>query len=203
MATRKAQAAESRETILNSTVAVIQERGFPATRIADVAAHAGVSTGLVLYHFESRDKLLAAALTHTEMGFIALAREAADRGGDPRERLKLLIDIAFEESDDYDLATSWVLWLDMWQQALHNKRIRTARQELDRLWRGVISDTVREGQKLGIFADADPDRFAHMLTSLQDGLAISIVLGDRELSNAEARAICLQLCNHELGAGLY
>lgn len=199
MATRKEQAAETRDAILGATILVMQERGFPATRIADVASLAGVSTGLVLYHFGSRDKLLAAAFLFSEAQFLNLAKETAASDRSPREKLRLFVGLAFEEADEFDLTNSWLLWLDMWQQALRNDSIRTARKQLDECWRGVIADAVREGQAAGVFGPSDPEVFARMLSALQDGLAVAIVLGDEGLSNAQARRMCLQLCDHELG----
>lgn len=52
----------ARDRILRAARAVLAERGL-ATRVEDVAAVAGVGRRTVFRHFESRDALLAAALT--------------------------------------------------------------------------------------------------------------------------------------------
>jgi AcrR family transcriptional regulator len=52
---------ERLEQILEAACQAILERGFPATRIADIAAAAGVSTGTVHYYFATRDEVLIAA----------------------------------------------------------------------------------------------------------------------------------------------
>lgn len=53
-----------REALLRSTIAVVADQGLRALTYRAVAAHAGVSHGLVRHHFGSRDQLIAAALEY-------------------------------------------------------------------------------------------------------------------------------------------
>ena len=55
---------ERRAEILEATCAVVIERGFAGTRISDVANRLGVSTGLIHYHFDSKEQLLAEAFRY-------------------------------------------------------------------------------------------------------------------------------------------
>jgi AcrR family transcriptional regulator len=55
-----------REQLLEAALTVIAERGFPETRIADVAASAGTSPALVIYYFKTRDQLLTEAIRLSE-----------------------------------------------------------------------------------------------------------------------------------------
>ena len=58
-------AAETRERLLRAAADVFAERGYDGTRVADIAAAAGVSNGALYAHFGSKADLLAAALrTH-------------------------------------------------------------------------------------------------------------------------------------------
>ena len=60
-AVKKPTVAERRAEILEITCEVVIERGFAATRIADVAKRLGVSSSLIHYHFDSKEQLLAEA----------------------------------------------------------------------------------------------------------------------------------------------
>ena len=42
------------------------ERGYPDTRIADVAERAGTSPALVIYYFKTKDQLLTEAIRYAE-----------------------------------------------------------------------------------------------------------------------------------------
>ncbi|MFC6083069.1 TetR/AcrR family transcriptional regulator [Sphaerisporangium aureirubrum] len=55
-------AAETRERLLRAAAEVFAERGYDGTRVADIAAAAGVSNGALYAHFGSKAELLVAAL---------------------------------------------------------------------------------------------------------------------------------------------
>ncbi|MDP9842731.1 TetR/AcrR family transcriptional regulator [Streptosporangium lutulentum] len=55
-------AAETRERLLQAAAEVFAERGYDGTRVADIAAAAGVSNGALYAHFGSKAELLVAAL---------------------------------------------------------------------------------------------------------------------------------------------
>lgn len=58
-------AAETRERLLRAAADVFASRGYDGTRVADIAAAAGVSNGALYAHFASRADLLVDALrTH-------------------------------------------------------------------------------------------------------------------------------------------
>jgi AcrR family transcriptional regulator len=58
-------AAETRARLLRAAADVFAERGYDGTRVADIAAAAGVSNGALYAHFASKADLLADALrTH-------------------------------------------------------------------------------------------------------------------------------------------
>jgi AcrR family transcriptional regulator len=54
-------AAETRRRILDETIKVIEAEGDPAVRVAKVANAAGVTQGMVTYHFRTRSRLIAEA----------------------------------------------------------------------------------------------------------------------------------------------
>ncbi len=58
-------AADTRERLLRAAATVFAERGYDGTRVADIAAAAGVSNGALYAHFDSKAELLVSALrTH-------------------------------------------------------------------------------------------------------------------------------------------
>lgn len=55
-------AADTRERLLRGAAEVFAQRGYDGTRVADIAAAAGVSNGAMYAHFSSKADLLVAAL---------------------------------------------------------------------------------------------------------------------------------------------
>ncbi len=163
-----------RPQLLEAAAGVIAERGIAATRIADVAERAGTSPPAVLYWFDSKDELLAEALTVDEERFYGMLTERLEALDSPRERLRLLLESSAEEYDSR-------LWMEIWTRALRDRSTRRVRRRLDQRWRAQIAEVIRDGQNAGEFGEADPDDVALLLASLVDGLAVQVTLGDPDV----------------------
>jgi AcrR family transcriptional regulator len=184
-----------RPQLLEAAAAVIAERGFAATRIADVAERAGTSAPGVLYWFDSREQLLAEALTYAEEAYYEqLAGELRQVEGAPA-RLATLIESSVGGED-------WVLWIELWTRALRDDDLAQSRQSLDDHWREQIAGIVREGQASGDFAGDDPERVAVELAALMDGLAVQVALGDSMVTPERMRAICVEVTERLLEVSL-
>lgn len=73
-------AAQTRERLLRAAADAFAERGYDGTRVADIAAAAGVSNGALYAHFASKADLLVAALhTHGRRGLADMFAADPDR----------------------------------------------------------------------------------------------------------------------------
>ena len=82
------EAPQGRERLLDAAVRLIAREGIDNVRIARIATEAGVSAGLVHYHFASRDALLEEALEHSyeragDLRLAALEEGRATAGAAP------------------------------------------------------------------------------------------------------------------------
>lgn len=85
----------SQQRLLQATVELVDEYGYEATTLADIADRAGAARGLVSYYFPGKRQLLQSAvhrLMHTELA-AALSREPEPSGEEAgRELLARAID---------------------------------------------------------------------------------------------------------------
>jgi AcrR family transcriptional regulator len=193
------QGPDRRDAILVAAAEVIGERGIGATRITDVAARAGVSAGLAVYYFKSKDRLLAEALLAAEDRFYARTVTDLAEMARAADRLVRLIELScplLDEEDDY---AEWTLWIQLWAQALHDPAVRDTREQLDRRWRETIATIVRDGRRQLEFAPIDVDDFVLRLTALIDGLVVQVLLGDPEISAQRMRGVVVGMAARELG----
>lgn len=190
---------QRRMEILEAAADVIAERGLCETRIADVAKRASASAALVLYYFESKDRLLTEALTHAEDRFYLQTFHELTGLERARDRLLHLIDRSIPAVAAGESLNDWKLWFELWSRALRDPLVATKREALDRRWRDTIAQVVRDGQDAGEFAPVDADEFALMLASLIDGLAIQAILRDREATPERVREVCVDMAARELG----
>jgi AcrR family transcriptional regulator len=190
---------QRRMEILEAAADVIAERGLCETRIADVAQRASASAALVLYYFESKDRLLTEALTHAEDRFYLQTFHELTGLKRARDRLLHLIDRSIPARAAGESLDDWKLWFELWSRALRDPLVATKREALDRRWRDTIAQVVRDGQEADEFGPVEADDFALMLASLIDGLAIQAILGDREATPERVQEVCIDMASRELG----
>jgi AcrR family transcriptional regulator len=158
-----------REEILGAAARVVARLGFARTRVADVAAELGISTALVFYHFETKDRLLSEAfLQAADADLDRLDRAVAGRGS-PAQRLRAVLRLYAPAGS----APGWTLDIEAWAEALRSPEIRDASRRLDAQWRRAIEAVVRDGVEAGWFHCPDPREAAERIAAMLDGLAVA------------------------------
>jgi AcrR family transcriptional regulator len=188
------------QEILEAAVRVITERGLADTRISDIAERCGVSPGLILYYFDSKDRLLVEALTFANDRFYLRMSREIRRLPRAWDRLVRLIELSTpgylpgEEPLD-----EWALWVEIWVRALRDPEMAREREVLDKRWRAAIAEIIRGGQESGEFPPGDADELALRIGALIDGLAIQVLMNDSEVTPRHMRDVCLEVAAREIG----
>ncbi len=166
---KKQTVEERRQEILETTCQVVIERGFAATRIADVAKRLGVSTSLIHYHYDSKEQLLAEAFSHyarKDLAELDAEIEAAPNAVAQLDRA--IQNYVPEGSGDVE----WMLWIDAWGEALRNPLMKKISQELDEQSVELLERVLSAGVASGEFRCPNPPASAIRLMGLIDGLAV-------------------------------
>ena len=190
---------QRREQMLQAALEVMAERGYPETRIADVAERAGTSPALVIYYFKTKDQLLTEAIRFSEDNWYATGTRRMAGIPTAAGRLAELVAMSCLPEADAEPPSSWVLWLDLWAQSVRHPEVAGVRQKFDERWRETISSLVLAGQEAGEFGPVDPADFAVALSALLDGLAVQIALGDTVVSPGRAFELSMRFVAKELG----
>jgi AcrR family transcriptional regulator len=190
---------QRREQMLRAAIEVIEERGFPDTRIADVAARAGTSPALVIYYFKTKDQLLTEALRYAEDTWYEAGTRRMAAISSAARRLEDLVAMNFLVEVEDEPTSSWLLWLDLWAQSVRLPEVAAVRQKFDERWRQTIIALVQEGQEAGEFGPVDPADFAVALSALLDGLAIQIALEDPSVDAGRAFNLSMRFVASQLG----
>ena len=192
---RKASVEERRNEILETTCLVVIERGFAATRVIDVAQRLGVSTGLIHYHFDSKDHLLAEAFEFAANTDLARLDAELAKPGTAVEQLDRIFRLYTPADDD----TGWLLWIDGWGEAIRSKALRRISQDLDLQWQERVEDVIRLGVEAGEMTCADPHASAWRLAALIDGLGVQMAVHDGVVTESELLAWVRTAACSELG----
>ena len=180
-----------RRQLIDATVDTIASLGFSAATLAEIAKRAGLSTGLVAFHFGDKDGLLEATLRHLARD---LSRGLADRlrqTTDPRTRLQAIIDILLADAQfDRRIAT---VWLAFWGQGPHSRRFARVQRVYHRRLATNLAHALRP------LAQEQAVSLAESLSAFIDGLWLRSTLGDvRHHGAAMARATATAYLDAEL-----
>jgi AcrR family transcriptional regulator len=187
--------AERREELLRAAIEQIEARGVAAVRIADVASALGVSNALVLYHFSTKEKLVAAAFTYAAEGDLAHLRKLLGRRTSALRRLRAAVRWYAPTGQ----AKGWRLWIEGWAVALREPALRDVTKALDQQWKAAIAEVVAEGVAAGEFRCPDPAAAALRLTALLDGLAVQLTSYPGAVPRARAQEWVDEALARELG----
>jgi AcrR family transcriptional regulator len=161
-----------RDEILRATVAQIEKQGIAALRIADVAAALQVSAALVVYHFQTKEALIAEAFTWAaERDLERLEKLTAGRTS-AFERLAIALDWYAPTGK----ARGWTLWIEGWAVALREPTLRQVGREVDLRWKESLTAIIQDGVHAGEFATDDPRGAAWRITAMLDGLAVQTIV---------------------------
>lgn len=88
---------KSRTQILNTALILFSKKGYHGTSISDIAKAAGISKGLAYNYFDSKQSLVeeVISLLLVKMGELF---QVLNQVTDPREKLRLLIAMMFDEA---------------------------------------------------------------------------------------------------------
>ncbi len=185
-----------RRQLVEVTIDSLAEVGFVGTTLAQIAARAGVSPGLVAHYFDDKDGLLEAAFRSLARRVGIQVRSRLRLVGTPRGRIQAIID-ANLAPEEFDQRTGSA-WLAFWGQVLHVeslKRIQSVYQ------RRTLSNLRNSLGKL--VAREEAHSLAAMIAAMIDGVWLRAALsGWREADSESARALLADFVDGRLKAAL-
>ncbi|WNZ07244.1 TetR family transcriptional regulator C-terminal domain-containing protein [Streptomyces sp. 11x1] len=187
--------AERRAELLRAAIEQIEERGVAAVRIADVAAVLGVSNALVLYHFSTKERLVAEAFRHAAEDDLAHLRKLLGRRTTALRRLRAAVRWYAPTGQ----AKGWRLWIEGWAASLRDPALREVTRDLDRQWKAALTEVIEAGVAAEEFHCPDPTASALRLTALLDGLAVQMTSYEGAVSRTRAQEWADRALAHELG----
>jgi AcrR family transcriptional regulator len=161
-----------REEILAVTCEVLRDRGFARIRMSDIANRLDISPPLVVYHFGSKDALLAEAFAYASRAEIEELDAIATSKDSPIDRLDAMLVAGVGPST----RSSWAMWIDSWGEAVRSPVLRKTWRQLDDRWRAALESVVRDGMEQGTFRQGDPAEDAAVIAVLIDGLGVQVAL---------------------------
>ena len=184
---REQAAADARQRILAAAAECIVRDGLAQVRMASIARTAGVSAGLLHYHFDTKELLFGEVLTYSHGVSSELNQRAMTEAGDgPAERLSSFLDRCLPS--DEQRAHEWLLWQELALLCIRDPHLAKVGADLYEDLYVTVADIVRDGLAAGVFdTTLDPRSLAETAVALTDGLGARVLAGDPNLGLEEAR----------------
>ncbi|MFK4298993.1 TetR/AcrR family transcriptional repressor of bet genes [Arthrobacter sp. GAS37] len=155
--------------ILAAATTCIARNGVRGMRVNDVAAEAGVSPGLLYYHFADRAGLLAATLDYINKQVSkddAVLSPDTDAGDRDRHLRHLLLD---EIKDDADVRRNSVAWNELRACSIFEPELAEPLSRTTVEWNKEIARAVAVAAESA--SEEDAATTAEILTSLVEGIS--------------------------------
>ena len=183
-----------RAQILAASGRLVRQRGFTTTRLADVAGQLGLSAPLIVYHFGTKDELMAATLAAEASAELDRMDRIVSSTARPAVKIERILRMSLGPASVPD----WRLWIDAWGEGLRSPVMSRLLAELDERWRQAIGAVLTEGVAAGVFAVDDPDVSAQRVVALFDGYGVQLV----RAGSTRARRRVLAAARHAVAAEL-
>lgn len=191
---RKASKEIRRLQLIEATIDSLAKRGYSETTMADVADGAGLSRGIVNFHFESKEKLLVATLQHLSDEYAAHWRNALQKAGtEPARQLEALVVSDFDRSicNKRKLAA----WCAFWGEAKSRPTYQALCGARDEAYQQVFIDLCTALKQEGGYG-FDPEPLALGLSTMLEGLWLRLLMGTEAITRDSA----LQAANEFLAS---
>ena len=186
-----------REEILAATIEEIETTGLRALRVADVADRLGLSPSLVIYHFVTKEALVAAAFAQAGENDLYRARGLAAGRKPARQRLGDVVRWYMPTGS----TRSWKIWIDGWSAGLFDPDVRSTFAALDLEWKTILAGLITDGIDTGeIRSDVVGEETATRILAYLDGLAIQLIFNPDSVSPATLSDWVEKFVAGELGA---
>jgi AcrR family transcriptional regulator len=137
---------ERRTELLDLAAKMFADRGFRATTVRDIADAAGILSGSLYHHFDSKESMVDEILTRFQEDLFGCYEEIVAEGKGPRETLEAVVVASFEAIDsnhaEVAIYQNESKYLSQFERFAY---LRDRNRQFHKLWAGILTDGVRAG----------------------------------------------------------
>ena len=154
--------------LIRSAYRLFSERGVHRVPIQDIASHAGLSKGLVLYYFKTKENLVLATMSWVLDGTAERIRQAMAKAFTPEGQVIAMIDSIWSGAETN--RRFYLTYLDLAGQAARVHDFTQLSATFHGVMNSLYSQVIVKGIAEGAFEERDPVEGSVVLRAIIDGL---------------------------------
>ena len=169
---------EKRKVILDAALKTFVKRGYPETRVSEIATEAGVAEGTLYNYFHSKEDIFLALFDEKWGGIIYQIKNLISRIDNPNDKLKAIFSLVVRmfKKDRY-LAEIFLIDIKQSSIFLNNYTINRITEFIS-----LIEQVLEEGKRKGIYRRDLDTRVAKMVIfGAAQGILLSWVLSESKM----------------------
>jgi len=192
---------ERRLALLKAAFREVAEKGFSEVTLDDIAKRAGVSKGVTLYYFDSKEDLFREVFSWLIDSIHERMAEAVAREEDPVARVKALVALIFPSPSKN--RAFFRAFVDFCGLAARREAFREVNERFYAGCREIDGGIAEEWMRRGVFVVRDPREAGSTMRAIFDGLMMQwLSEKDPEAAFAAYRERCeRELLHYLLPAG--
>jgi len=159
---------ERRLTLLKAAFREVAEKGFSEVTLDDIARRAGVSKGVTLYYFDSKEELFRELFSWLIDSIHGRMREAVAKEQDPIARVRALVALIFPSPSKN--RAFFRAFVDFCGLAARREPFREVNERFYAGCREIDGGIVEDGMRRGVFVLRDPKEAGSTMRAMFDGL---------------------------------
>jgi AcrR family transcriptional regulator len=163
-----------RKQLIKATFEEVAEKGFHEVTLEDIAVRAGVSKGVLLYYFDSKEDLFHAAFARTIMSLGERLRAAISGARSAEDKLRAFLDTVFVGPQAN--RRFYQVFIDCLSLGTRQERFEKLNAGFYHNCVKMDADIVQQGIREGVFRrDADPA----VLRAIFEGLMLQWLFDEK------------------------
>jgi AcrR family transcriptional regulator len=173
-----------RHQLITAAIEVLAGEGYDSASTVRIARHAGVSRGVLTYHFRNRADLIDGVVTAVYDVARGVVQPAVAGAATPRDSLLAFVDGSIAFYSDYPQHMAALR--EIYRQRTDEHTIREERPEHD-AETAAIEEILRQGQRRGQFRPFDVAVMTRTIRGALDAAISGATTGQASLLRAELR----------------
>ena len=188
---------DKRKMIADAALKVFRKRGYPKTRMLDIAQAAGIGKGTVYEYFKDKADILRFAFDQYFNIFAQGVLWAIKDQQKPSEKLLSLVDFALQHAAEWE--DHCAIYVDYFGAARTDRGSIFSLSAMYEQMKGILINLIREGQVSGeIDDDFDPVVVSELLVSIFDGIILHRVFEGQGIDRKSLRKDTLKFIKNGL-----